>query len=73
MMNPRLSLTLPPPTRFQASYKLKTCEYVSLCLRLTVYVYACRLKRFYVALLVFVASFLFIIIWPAAGGEAVSD
>ena len=36
-----------------------------------VYVYSCRFNRFYVALLMCVISLLFIIIWPAAGGDRV--
>ena len=47
------------------------CLFIKLPLY-TVYIYACRLKRFYGALLVCLASLLFVIIWPAAGGDAVS-
>ena len=39
----------------------------------TVYVYTRRLKRFYAALMVCVASLLFVIIWPAAGGDTVGS
>lgn len=45
--------------------------YMDPCTCTLVYVYSCRFNRFYAAVLMSILSVLFIIIWPAAGGDTV--
>jgi hypothetical protein len=52
-------------------FSLKLRCYIIPMHPLIVYVYSCRFNRFYAALLMILLSLLFIIIWPAAGGDAV--
>ena len=45
--------------------------YMDPCTVTLVYVYSCRFNRFYAATLMSILSLLFIVIWPAAGGDTV--